>query len=246
MSLLKKTEDAATTTTDTNTDFDKHVESTADAAAPAAAPATSTAVAARATAGALATAGNRVNVNIIAGLKNALPVDFNTLDAVQAVQGRFRTKEGEKPLGETIEMELLSWQESWVVSPNDKKADKKLVKFSDDGVTAKDGTDLKAHLQELLADGFKDAKLSKRATIVGALWAAEKDTPLIGNLIQIDLSPQSLNQFLRYQANSTFRLKLGKVSEEGVKRVKLTAVAAKGPNDTDYTRVEFDTAASVE
>ena len=246
MSLLKKAEEAGqAAATEAGT------EETGQAQAPAqSAPATESpaAVAQRAVAAhqAAATAlavNSKVNIHVISQLKDALPVDFNTLAQVQANQGKFRDKETEKNLGEVIEIELLSWQDSYVVGPNDTKAPKELVKYSDDGVTAKDGTDLAEHLQKLKDDGYSKAKKQHRCVLVGALLKAEKDQGLVGQLIQIDLSPQSRAMFMRYNANAAWQLKSGKLNEDTVKTLKLTAVAAKGPDNTDYTKVEFDAVA---
>lgn len=241
MSLLKKAAEAeannaATPETGADTGTASGDAGAAGTATPEAS--TSTAVAAKATAGALATS-RRVNMHVINGLKDALPVDFNTLAPVQANQGKFKDKETDRNLGDTIQIELLSWQDSWVCSPNDTKAPKDLVKYSDDGKTAKDGTDLFEHLAELKAQGFSKAKLSQRLVVVGALLAAEKDQSLVGQLIQIDCATQSRAMFLRYNANAAFKLKMGKLDEESVKLLTLTATAAKGPDNTDYTRIDF-------
>lgn len=245
MSLLKKAQEAAGDAGQEGAEGTAAVETaaaeTTQAAAPAA-PAPSQ-VAANAVAmhnakAALAV-NSKVNIHVIAQLKDALPVDFNTLAQVQANQGKFRDKETEKNLGETIEIELLSWQDSFVVGPNDTKAPKELVKYSDDGKVAKDGTDMLQHLEMLKRDGYTKAKLQQRCVLVGALLAAEKDQNLVGQLIQIDLSPQSRAMFMRYNANAAWLLKSGKLDEDTVKTLVLTAAAAKGPDNTDYTKVEF-------
>lgn len=242
MSLIDKAEQAARNAAGAEAATTVENEAGASATQAAATPSPAE-VAQRAvqqhTANALAAQSKKVNMHVIAQLKDALPVDFNTLAQIQANQGKFRDKETEKNLGETIELELLSWQDSWVCSPNDTKAPKELVKYSDDGKTAKDGTDMLEHLANLKAEGYQKAKLAQRCVIVGALLAAEKDQSLVGTLIQIDMSPQSRSMFMRYNVNTAYQLKIGKLDEETCKTLVLTATAAKGPDNTDYTKIEF-------
>lgn len=192
-------------------------------------------------ASAVAVAAPKINTKVLAELRNALPVEFNSLAQVQAVQGSFRDKETETKMGETIRLRLLSWQDSWVVGPNDTKAPKDTVKYSDDGVTAKDGTLLQDHLKEL-KEKYPKAKISQRVVVVGALLETEKPHKLNGELVQIDLSPQSRAMFLRYQANVAWRLATNALTEEDVLTVELSAVQAKGPDKEDYTKVEFQAA----
>ena len=244
MSLLKKAEEVAGQTA-AEGGATAAPETVAQPATEQAKPSevAANAVAMHRAASALAVAPNKVNVNVISQLKDALPVDFNTLTQLQANQGKFKDKETDKNLGETITLELLSWQDSYVVGPNDTKAPKELVKYSEDGVTAKDGTDMAEHLAYLKDQGFSKAKKQHRCVLVGALIEAEKDKSLVGQLVQIDLSPQSRSTFMRYNINTVWQLKSGKQSEDAVKTVVLTAVAAKGPDNTDYTRVDFATKA---
>jgi hypothetical protein len=179
------------------------------------------------------------NSRVIDSLKNSIRVDYNTLAQVQAVQGAFIDKETEDSLGDTITVELLSWQDSFVCSPNSDDAEKELVKFSDDGITSKDGTDMLAHLAELKAQGFEKARISQRVVLVGALLAAQKDQTLVGSLIQLDLPPTGKTQFDRYNANCLWGIKTGKLTEDAAKTIKMDAKIAKGTGTIRYTVVNF-------
>lgn len=249
MSLLKKAESEAQGGAAGANPFEEAAAgaATTTASAPSPAPAPSPAQVAanalaqhNATQGAVAAARPKVNIYAVKNLKDALPVDFNTLAQLQANQGKFRDKETEKVLGETIELQLLSWQDSWVVSPNDLKAPKELVKYGDNERTARDGTDMLEHLAMLKESGYPKAKIGHRCVIVGALLAAEKDQSLVGQLVQIDLSPQSRALFNRYIANSAYNLQIGKLTEETCMTLVLTAQDATGPDNTSYTRVSFE------
>lgn len=242
MSLLKKTEATE------NAEASPFVEEVQETKQPT--PAERAAAAAEAHAKAQASAPKaevavktaKVNVRVLDELKDAMRVDFDTLAGVKANQGQFQNAEdNKKSMGDEIVMQLLSYQDNWVCSPNDLNADKDLVKYSDDGVTAKDGTDMRAHLQLLKEQGYDKAKIGERLVLVGALLASAKPTPLKDQLFQIDLSPKSRSEFLRYKANVAWNLKIGKVKEEDVLTIKLAAVTADGPNNSTYTKVLFST-----
>lgn len=190
-------------------------------------------------AGTALSTSRRSNHRVIENMKDALRVDFNTLAQIQANQGAFRDREAEKSLGDVIEIELLSWQENYVVSPNDLKAPKDLVKYSDDGKIAKDGTDMIEHLNALKADGYHKAKLQERCILVGALLATAKPSDLVGQLVQIDCAPQSYAMFKRYKANALWQMQSGNMDDSKVLRLRLTATPAKGPDNTDFTRIDF-------
>ena len=189
---------------------------------------------------ALAAPKANINTMVVRQLKDALPVSFDTLTALKANQGKFFVAEKEQPIGEWVELQLMSWQDSWVASPNSMTAPKELVKYSSDGKTSDDGTDLIEHIAELKAQGFEKAKISHRCVIVGALLAAEKPAnATLGELVQIDMSPKSKSMFERYQANAAWNLSQGKLTEDEVKTVRLTANTAKGPDNTTYTKIDF-------
>ena len=189
---------------------------------------------------ALAVAKPKANPMVVQQMKDALRVSFDTLAALKANQGKFFVVESEQAIGEWVDLQLMSWQDSWVASPNNMTAPKELVKYSQDGKTADDGTDLVKHIEDLKAQGYDKAKISHRCVLVGALLAAEKpaNAPL-GTLVQIDMSPKSKSMFERYQANAAWNLTQGKLTEDEVKTVRLTANTAKGPDNTTYTKIDF-------
>ena len=80
---------------------------------------------------ALTTASSVMKANIISGLQDAFRVEYDSLPAVGASLGTFVRKADETDLGPELKLQLLSYQESWVASPNDTKADVELVKYAD-------------------------------------------------------------------------------------------------------------------
>ncbi len=196
------------------------------------------AVTAGASAGAVAVAGN---MHAIDELKNALRVDYNTLSQVIVTNGNFVERETKTILGDSIQFELLSWQDSWVVSPNDDKAPKDVVRFSDDGVNCGDGTPVSEYIAELKSMGYLKAALRQRVVLVGAVIAAAKSEKFNGELMQIDLSPASRTQWLRYQANAAYAIRTGRQTADQVKIVKAIAELAQNGDNT-YTLAKFSAA----
>lgn len=175
-------------------------------------------------------------------LKNALTVDFNTLDALILSNGNLLLREGKKSVGDSIQIELMSYQDSYVVAPNDDKAPVSVVRFSNDGITCTDGaTSVKEHLQWLHTNGYPKASLKSRVIIVGAVEKCAKNADLVGTLVQIDLSPASRAQWLRYEANATYKFQKGLATKDGLRHIKVQAEIATAGSNT-YTLASFSMA----
>jgi hypothetical protein len=235
MSLLKKTEtttpafedgDSTTTTaTGTATATDDNVKS-------------STLTETKTSAVAVA---NKVDLHVMNSYKDAMKVEYNTLDQIIATNGNFMDRESNTVLGDTVVFTLLSFQDSYVVSPNDDNAPDEVVRYSDDGIVCSDGTDVQAHLAFLKENGFPKASLKERAVVVAAVESAAKTDKFNGQLVQLDLSPSSRTMWKRYMANVAYGLSIGTVTADKVNRVKAeTALKQKGTNT--FTQVQFSTA----
>lgn len=172
-------------------------------------------------------------------LKNALTVEFNTLSALILSNGNLLLRESKKPVGDTIQLELMSYQDSYIVAPNNEKAPVSVVRFSDDGIMCKDGvTSVKEHLQWLHTNGYPKAALKSRVIIVGAVEKCAKNAELIGTLVQIDLSPASRAQWLRYEANALYKFQKGLVTKEALRHITVQAEIATSGSNT-YTLAVF-------
>lgn len=175
-------------------------------------------------------------------LKNALTVEFNSLAALILSNGNLLLREGKKSVGDSIQLELLSYQDSYVVAPNDDKAPVSVVRFSNDGVTCSDGvTSVKEHLQWLHTNGYPKASLKSRVIIVGAVEKCAKAPDLIGTLVQIDLSPASRAQWLRYEANATYKFQKNLATKEGLRHIVVQAEISTAGSNT-YTLASFSMA----
>lgn len=219
--------------------FESEDETTAVAATETATPEhASTAVAPQAPR-AVATAKSVATQNVLSDKKDAFYVEFDSMPRIAAEQGSFTVKDSsEADLGPEIKIELMSYQESWVASPNDKKADVELVKYSDDGVTSKDGVDLQAHIADLKEQGYDKAKIAHRCIIVGELLSAGPGgADLTGNLVQIDLPETGRRSFNAYALQASWAVGKGRKTAAEAANLTLKAVKEKSRNNEVYTKI---------
>lgn len=181
------------------------------------------------------------NMDAVKNLKNMYPVNYDSLAQVIAGQGRFSERESKTNLGSELVFELMSYQDQFVVSPNDDKAPKDLVRYSSDGVVCSDGTLVADHLAELKSMNWKNARVNQRYILVGALISAEKSDKFNGTLMQIDLASKSKGQFDRYLIQSAYAIGKGRITEDGAKVVKLVAEVVSNSMNQQYTLVKFFT-----
>lgn len=226
-------------------------ETKTEAAAPAASAPAPTPVATAAPAAAplvvqvprsTAVASMQAGHQFMESLKDALRVDWDTLNRLKANQGRIAWDK--VSLGEWFEFSLISWQDNWLVSPgSDTDEAKQFAKYSDDGKTIKDtGEDIQVYLQRLKDLGYADARLGKRCVLAMELIDCDKDVDSVedGMLFQIDLAPTSRASFDRYRAQAALDIGRGRASGDDVVRIRGTAVVKTGGGGSkEYTQLEF-------
>ena len=183
------------------------------------------------------TAKSLVTTNILTGFKDAFRVEYDSLPGIGASQGSFAFKDNDSELGNEIQLQLLSHQESWACGPNDNKADKDLVKYADNPTTSRDGVNLQAHLEDLKEQGFSKAKIAHRCIIVGELLATKGDQGRIGELVQIDLPDSGRKSFNTYSLQASYAVAKGRKTVEESTVMKLTAVKDKTTTGDIYTKV---------
>jgi len=194
---------------------------------------------AAATSGAVSTQVGMVDV--FAPLRDALRVDYNTLSQVKLTNGNFVERETNLTMGDTIVFDLLSFQDSFTITPNEDGAPVETLKFSDDGVTCKDGMPVAEHLANLKAEGYAKAGVKQRMVVVGAMLSAAKTDKLNDQLVQLDLSPETRVLFDRFRATTAYGVKVGKIDPSKCSRIKAaTRLVTKGSNT--YTVADFSLA----
>jgi hypothetical protein len=198
------------------------------------------------TGGALSTATKMPPV--LDNLKDVMTVDFDTFIRLKAGVGDIQDNDSVS-FGKAIELLLVSWQDNWDISPGvDDDEARKLVKYSDDGVTLNDGTGMLItdYVNFLKTEGYKDANVKKKATLVGLLEAAENGNHpvvqgLLGNTVALSLSSQGRKTFDRYRFDRSIKVQMGKATAEGAERLLITAHAKKNGKN-NYTLLEVTSA----
>jgi hypothetical protein len=180
-------------------------------------------------------------VDVVSARKNAMPVTFDMLVPLIANNGNICRRADKKALGDEIVFELMSWQDSFVVTPGDDKAPKETLRYSDDGVVCSDGTLVQEHLADLRSLGYHKAAVKQRLVVVGSVISCSKSKELDDELVQLDLSPQSRASFLNYALGCVNKIRLGKLTEDQVLKIKATAeVVTMGGNP--FTKLAFSAA----
>lgn len=215
------------------------VEETTTATATAAPASTSTAVAAPRANTEVVAAPTLKMMDVIGSVKEQYKVDWNTLDRVQANNGAFLDLgKAKASMGDTIQMRLLSWQDTWQVSPgSDDKEAAEHVRYSDDGKVTKQGEDVEAYLDELRKI-YPKAKCDHRCTLVGVLEGSAKDSRLVGELFQIDLSQTSRQEFDKYKISTAYKIGKGLLTADAALLLTMQAEVASAKG-RDWTLVKF-------
>ena len=241
MSLLANETKNAAFETESDADMIAATAAAAKTAAATAAPAEAAHTANVPTVQATGAVALRAAKGAFEAFRDALRVDYNTLDQIIASNGNFVERENKTVLGDTVTFDLLSFQDSFVVSPEDDKAPKETVRYSDDGLVCSDGTDVKEHLDWLRASGYPKARLKQRVVVVGAITSAMKTEKFNGQLVQFDLSPASRTMWQRFVANVTYGLTTGRITQEQASKVKAEAQLKSRGSET-YTVAAFNVA----
>lgn len=245
---------AATVTAATDSIIDAAIVITDDEKL--AAEAVTTAVAVQKPAGtALAVAGqvkshsNKLaDANHLHTLKDSLPVTWEDFSSIQANQGEFGVKgDGGKSLGKNITLRMVSFQDLFVSSPHDMDAQgEELVKYSDDGIVAHDGTLIVEHQASLKEQGFENAGIDHKMVLVGELDQADGDVPeLLGELVQVVLPDTGRRAFTSHTKASAYQIANGRLTQEDSEYIKLTAAIA-GTGNKKFTKVSVTYAAGHE
>lgn len=212
----------------------------AEAAQAAAGVAASTAIAKAATTG-LARQGKLET--LFSEHRNAIPpMEFGTLPRLVGTNGNVQDRGEGKLLGESVVIELVSWNEEFVVSPgSDKEEAKALVRYSLDGKTIDaTGESVASYLEKLrTVEGYSDASIKRYVQLIGIVESTAKASELVGQMVQVSLSPQSAKLFDGYRMQESVKLRLRPELKEQIdNRLKVTAeVKQQGSNTFTLLKV---------
>lgn len=179
---------------------------------------------------------------IFADRKDVFVVDYGTLPRVKADNGGFCDSEGQD-LGKIIKFQVMSFNSRWTVTPGDKAAPIELLKFSLDGKTMDDGSGVTVseHLADLKKNWPK-ARAAEYMELVVNLVEAEHNSALVGNLVQLQLSPSSKKEFENFQLQTSFKMAQGLLPATAANVVLATAKKATNANKESWTKFTFSCA----
>lgn len=117
-------------------------------------------------------------------------------------------------LGNWAKVELISFNRRWIVTPGVQGDDaKELVRYSYDKETIEgEVVSVQAYLQQLKDDGYDKASVKEYFDAFGFLLATESDGDIAEEareMVQLQLSPQSVAQFKSFQIQQGFKIARG-------------------------------------
>ena len=165
-------------------------------------------------------------------VKDKFVAPFGTLHRLKADNGNV-VDDKARSLGEFVDVQLVSWNLIYVVGPCDNNAPTELVRYSYDNQTFDDGTGetVADYIASLKEGGWPLAASKKYGEVVALLTQAAKPSDLIGELVQLQLSPTSLTAFEGYNLQVSFKIRQGLVPGEAANLIRFAAeIANKGKN----------------
>lgn len=195
----------------------------AEASVAAAGVAASTAVA-KVSANSLMLAGKLET--LFAGFENAIPgVEFGVLPRLVGSNGNVQVKGSNALIGDVIGLQLLSWNNTWVVSPGDDTPEAKdAVAYSKDGVTIEEsGQSVNEYLAFLRTEGYEKANVKKYVELIGILTESAKPCEHTGDMVQVSLSPQAAKSFESYRLQASVKIRMGMLKPDGLESFKIRA-----------------------
>jgi len=180
----------------------------------------------------------REMVNVFGDLENQFIADFGVLPRIKASNGNCMDGD-DKSLGVEIEITVLSWNSQFVASPCSNDAPSDLVKYSLDRNTFDDGTgSLEAYITDLRSAGYPNACVKEYYDLVAVLVGSDKPSELVGEMVQLQLSPTSVKAFNGFRLQSGFKIASGLLTPDSIKVIKASAEVISSRGNT-WTRFSF-------
>lgn len=174
---------------------------------------------------------------VLAELQDLMIMPYGTMPRIKTTNGNFMDGD-DNALGDTIEGQVMSWNELYIVGPCDNKAPNDLVKYSYDNVNLEDGSGtVQDYVAEMKGADYADASSKKYYEVIMSLNKSAKPSDHIGELVQLQLSPTSVSEFSAYQVQTTFKIAKGMLKPGDADMVQVTAkpASSKGNNWTKAT-----------
>lgn len=175
-------------------------------------------------------------VTLFSDLENAFVADYGVLKKIKASNGNCMDSD-DKVLGDTIDVQILSWNKQFVIGPCANEAPDELVKYSYDREAFADGSGtLNEYVRELKAEGWVNAAIKEYYEVVCMLVDSAKKSDLVGEMVQLQLSPTSVKSFDGFRLQTAFKIARGLLPEDAASTVTVTAevVSSRGNSWTKF------------
>lgn len=171
-----------------------------------------------------------------------VPEQAEVLPRLKSGSGCIKDADGTN-YGTSIDLELLSYHKQYTISPgSDSDEAKKLVRFSYDGIhISGSGEKVDEYVKRLKeVEGYDKAARKEYLVLVGILEATEKkaDGGLIGDLVQVSVSPQSAPSFHSYLMQQSVKVARGVADEATAAFIRIKA-ESKSKNGKDFTLLQI-------
>ena len=179
---------------------------------------------------------NSSMVKLYADIENAFVAEFGVLPKIKASNGNCMDSD-DKILGDSIDVQIMSWNKQFVVGPCANEAPAELVKYSYTRDFFEDGSgSLNEYVQELKAAGWVNAAIKEYYDVVCVLNKAAKPSALVGEMVQLQLSPTSVKAFNGFCLQTAFKIARGLLPENAGSEVTVTSevVSSKGNSWTKF------------
>lgn len=180
------------------------------------------------------------------GLIDPSTLEYDTFRRITVALDGFKD-EAKIKLGTRIKIELMSYNDRFVVSPGvkDDEADK-LVRYSRDGINLDDGSGTCDDYVKLLRDvnGYPKAETKRYLNLYGMLVATAKNEdapfgvipPEDREIVTVQIPPKSYGKFSGYQLTSGVKVAMGVYQESNMLQLEAKSVVGR---TAEYAEIGF-------
>ncbi len=177
-------------------------------------------------------------VKLYDDIENTFVAEFGVLPKIKASNGNCIDGDNNL-LGDSIDVQMLSWNRQFVVGPCANEAPSELVKYSYERDEFADGSgSLNEYVQELKAEGWVNAAIKEYFEVVCVLIDSTKPSDLVGEMIQLQLSPTSVKSFDGFRLQTAFKIARGLLPENAAEEVTVTTEVVSNRGNT-WTKFNF-------
>lgn len=168
---------------------------------------------------------------------------WKTYTGINVAGGAIKTS-AKASLGNRIKVRVLNWEFQWMAhcglaQPTDES--KELVRYSRNGETLEKDSSITCAewVRQLKEDGYPNAKVEKRAVVLGVLVDSERKVEGV-RYVAVSLSPSSLNNWLAFVEQRDLDIQFGGEIDDPMKQVvEMSVESVTNKQKQDYSVFSF-------